>query len=165
MGCQKPVECQINDDCPKSAKCIQENNEPKCRDVCAGIRCGVNAECRAENHAGTCVCRDGYRGNPKDRINGCKPVPVPCQQNSDCLSDSYCNGKMCKPLCTSDSECQQQETCIGSQCINPCDLQPNGCGMNAECSIYNHTKCKKIFKFLNQPFYKFFISQFSMLMQ
>ena len=37
VGCQKAVECQINDDCPKSAKCIHENGIPKCRDVLVKI--------------------------------------------------------------------------------------------------------------------------------
>lgn len=143
VGCQKAVECQINDDCPKSAKCVHENGIPKCRDVCEGVKCGIQAECRSENHAGSCVCREGYDGNPKDKINGCKQIPRPCQQNSDCLSDSYCNGLTCTPLCSQDLECQSHEACINNQCVNPCDF--NGCGMNAECSTYNHLKCKFIY--------------------
>lgn len=139
IGCQKAVECQINDDCPKAAKCVQENGVPKCRDVCESLTCGPNSECQSENHAAFCVCRDGYGGNPKDRVNGCKPKPSPCQTNSNCPPDSYCNGLICKPACTSDSECASQETCAQGQCLNLCDL-PQSCGMNAECFISGHTK-------------------------
>ena len=138
-GCQKAVECQINDDCPKAAKCVQENGVPKCRDVCENVNCGPNAECQAENHAAFCGCRSGYDGNPKDLVNGCKPIPSPCQTNSDCLADSYCNNRICKPACVLSTECGTLEACVSGQCVDPCDL-PQACGMNAECQTSKHIK-------------------------
>lgn len=42
-GCLKAVECQINDHCPNTAKCVQENGVPKCKDVCEGAACGPNS--------------------------------------------------------------------------------------------------------------------------
>jgi hypothetical protein len=142
IGCQKSIECRINDDCPKSAKCINEKGVPKCRDVCEGVECGLNSECRAENHAGFCVCRNGYDGNPKDRVNGCKPIPKPCQKNTDCSDGLYCNGIVCQPPCNSDNECQSNEVCASGQCKNPCDIESMQCGMNAICSTINHQKSK-----------------------
>lgn len=52
-------ECVLNSDCPKDRACI--NN--KCTDPCPGV-CGMNAECRVNNHAPSCACRLGYEGNP-----------------------------------------------------------------------------------------------------
>ena len=95
-GCQKAVECQINDDCPKTAKCVQENGVPKCRDVCEKVACGPNADCQADVHSAFCVCRNGYDGVATDLVNGCKPIPTTCQTNSQCPSNSYCNGVVCK---------------------------------------------------------------------
>lgn len=140
IGCRKSAECQINDDCPKTAKCVHENGFPKCRDVCEGVTCGRNGECVAENHAGFCACRDGYEGNPKDRLNGCKPIPRSCKDNNECPRDAYCNGQVCKPLCHADLECQPNEACLGNQCVNPCEVSP--CGINSECSVNNHVKSK-----------------------
>lgn len=52
-------ECVLNSDCPKDRACT--NN--KCRDPCPGV-CGMNAECRVNNHAPSCACLAGYEGNP-----------------------------------------------------------------------------------------------------
>ena len=157
IGCRKAVECQINDDCPKSAKCVHENGEPKCRDVCEGVTCGRNAECSSDNHASFCICRDGYDGNPKDRVQGCKPIPKPCQNNNECPNDAYCN-VICKPLCHADAECQLNEVCMSNQCINPCEISSSSCGLNAECVTNNHVKSKTssiqfIFYLLNLFFF------------
>lgn len=52
-------ECVLNSDCTKDKACI--NN--KCKDPCPGV-CGMNAECRVNNHAPSCACLPGYEGNP-----------------------------------------------------------------------------------------------------
>ncbi len=145
VGCQKAVECQINDDCPKSAKCIHENGIPKCRDACEDVTCSSrNSECLAENHVGSCRCRSGYDGNPS-RTNGCKPIKTSCKSNFDCPANSYCSGEICKPTCLSSTECQPFEMCASGQCLNLCE-EPNACGMNAECKMISHDKCKFLFQ-------------------
>lgn len=139
VGCQKAVECQINDDCPKSAKCIHENGIPKCRDACDKVKCGLNSECYGENHVGTCRCRDGYEGNP---ARGCKPIKISCDSNNDCNKNSYCSGGICKPACISSSECESSEACTNGQCTNLCEDESNSCGMNGRCSMIAHSKSK-----------------------
>lgn len=52
-------ECIVNTDCPSDKSCIAE----KCREPCAGS-CGINSECRVQNHIPICTCPSGYTGNP-----------------------------------------------------------------------------------------------------
>lgn len=52
-------ECVVNTDCPFTQACISE----KCRDPCAGS-CGLNADCRVQNHIPTCTCAAGFTGDP-----------------------------------------------------------------------------------------------------
>lgn len=53
-------ECTSDPECPSHLACIQE----KCQDPCFSTICGVNAECRANNHRALCICRTGYVGDP-----------------------------------------------------------------------------------------------------
>lgn len=62
-GCRP--QCVTNSDCDRSKACF--NN--KCKDPCPGA-CGVNAECRAINHAPSCYCLPGYTGNA---LKSCEP--------------------------------------------------------------------------------------------
>lgn len=73
------------------------------------INCGVNAECRAENHQGTCVCPVGTQGNP---FISC--ITGQCQYNEDCADHETCNrlNRICVPVCT-ESTCAQDAQCIG----------------------------------------------------
>jgi len=52
-------ECSINSDCPADKACIRE----KCRDPCPGS-CGLLARCSVINHTPSCVCPEGYTGDP-----------------------------------------------------------------------------------------------------
>lgn len=63
-GCRP--ECVMNTDCPRDRSCF--NN--KCVDPCSGA-CGQNTECRVANHAPSCYCLPGHRGNP---LHACSPV-------------------------------------------------------------------------------------------
>lgn len=65
-GCRP--ECVTNTDCSRDKACV--NN--KCRDPCPGI-CGINAECRVNNHAPSCICLPGYTGNP---TSACSIIPI-----------------------------------------------------------------------------------------
>ncbi|KAJ8890120.1 hypothetical protein PR048_009627 [Dryococelus australis] len=137
-GCQPPAECSKDQDCPDAAKCVQSNGIPKCKGACENAVCGPNAECVAKSHQAACKCQNGYDGNPEDQRVGCRPKPVPCQANADCLANTYCYAEICPP-CQSDKECSLTEQCLKGQCQNPCD-RPGACGMNAECHILNHQK-------------------------
>lgn len=52
-------ECVVNTDCPSDKSCIAE----KCRNPCEGA-CGINSECRIQNHIANCICRPGFTGDP-----------------------------------------------------------------------------------------------------
>ena len=60
-------ECTTNPDCPASLACVSLH----CVDPCPGV-CGINARCRVVNHAPTCTCNPGYRGDP---FTACSLIP------------------------------------------------------------------------------------------
>ena len=60
-------ECVVNSDCPSNKAC-QRN---KCIDPCPGT-CGINANCQVKNHLATCICFDGYIGDP---FTACRQKP------------------------------------------------------------------------------------------
>ena len=60
-------ECTINADCPAVLACQNLH----CVDPCPGV-CGSNAQCRVVNHAPTCTCNPGYRGDP---FTACSLIP------------------------------------------------------------------------------------------
>jgi len=65
-------ECSINSDCPANRACIRE----KCRDPCPGS-CGLLARCLVINHTPSCVCPEGYTGDP---FISCNVLPqIPCK--------------------------------------------------------------------------------------
>lgn len=65
-GCRP--ECVQNSDCDRSKAC--RNN--KCQDPCPGV-CGLNAECRVQNHSPVCLCLIGYEGDPS---RSCQRVEI-----------------------------------------------------------------------------------------
>ena len=96
-GCNQPPACFINTDCPSSAYCGEENNLPKCRDVCEDFPpCGPNSECEAVNHGPVCTCIDGYEGDATDLVTGCRPQKISCRLNTDCPPSTICDGGLCR---------------------------------------------------------------------
>lgn len=81
-------------------------DEPK--NPCNPSPCGMNAICHERNGAGSCVCVEGYFGDP---YSGCRPE---CVLNTDCPRD---------------------QVCTNNKCRDPC---PGTCGINAECNVFNH---------------------------
>lgn len=57
-------ECVLNSDCSKSKSCVRN----KCVDPCPGV-CGINAECRVNNHIPICNCLTGFTGNPSTKCS------------------------------------------------------------------------------------------------
>lgn len=138
-GCKIAVECHTNEDCPNQAICSTENGVPKCRDVCASMQCGPNADCSGSDHTAFCSCREGFEGDASNLLSGCQPKPISCGSSRDCPENSYCYNEICRPVCTLTTECSGEEICQNGQCLNPCD-QPQACGMNAKCSIRSRVK-------------------------
>ena len=63
-GCRR--ECEVHRDCALTLAC--ENY--KCINPCDRGLCGINAECRVQNHNAICSCISGYFGDP---FNRCDP--------------------------------------------------------------------------------------------
>lgn len=76
---------------------------------CNPSPCGANAICKERNGAGSCICLPEYFGDP---YTGCRPE------------------------CVTNSDCDRSKACVNNKCRDPC---PGTCGLNAECSVINHT--------------------------
>lgn len=75
---------------------------------CSPSPCGPNSICHEKNNVGSCVCIEGYFGDP---YLGCRPE---CVINSDCPFNKACFDNKCK------------DPCLGN------------CGINAQCTVVNH---------------------------
>jgi hypothetical protein len=105
-----PFECTTNDNCDSDKKCISGS----CKNPCLerGV-CGINAQCRVENHNAICVCLPTYIGDPN----------VKCQEQPRILN---CE----KNICGTNAMCRIDSNGIPS-CYCP-PLYPNG-DPNVEC--------------------------------
>lgn len=56
-GCRP--ECTVSSECHFNEACINQ----KCSDPCPSI-CGINANCRVNNHSPICSCKESYTGDP-----------------------------------------------------------------------------------------------------
>lgn len=143
-------ECIVNTDCPSDKSCIAE----KCRNPCEGS-CGLNSDCRTQNHVAICTCRRGFTGDPFSQCVEIIEVPTPptastdpcdlqpCGANADCdngvctclrdyQGDPYVG---CRPECTLSTDCAPNKACLNKKCVDPC---PGTCGESAQCDVLNH---------------------------
>lgn len=78
-------------------------------------------------------------------IDPCRPSP--CGPNSQCRElngQAVCScvenfiglAPNCRPECVLSTECASDKACISQRCQDPC---PGTCGINAECSVRNHS--------------------------
>jgi hypothetical protein len=74
---------------------------------CNPSPCGQNSQCREINGQAVCSCIPGYIGSPPT----------------------------CRPECTVNSDCPQNEACSNQKCRNPC---LGTCGISAKCTVVNH---------------------------
>lgn len=136
-GCKVQGQCSNDFDCKSAEICFQlSKSVRKCVEACSKLQCGPNALCVSDNHRSSCICADGYTGNPGDLTNGCQPersvVTAECSKDADC-----------KPglICAVDSDGI-------NVCINPCANV--ACGQNEECLIDKEghpvCQCKESFK-------------------
>lgn len=103
---------------------------------CSPSPCGVNAECKERQNAGSCTCIEGYIGNPYE---GCRPE---CVVNTDCSSN---------------------RACLNNKCVDPC---PGSCGSNAICQVVSHAPiCTCIPGYTGDPFkYCIYQGQYELFM-
>lgn len=128
--------------------------EQRCIDPCSAGVCGLNAECRVDNHTPICECPKNSTGDPfmecspqkiVSEVNPCNPNPcgmnTKCREENGvasclCLSDFYGNPeKGCMPKCSANNDCPSNFMCIQNECHNPC---PGICPKNSECLMENH---------------------------
>lgn len=123
-GCFLRGQCEIDQDCTSTEICFQFSRGVRnCVDACSKFSCGPNALCTGNNHRSTCICRDGFTGNPNDFNVGCQP--------SERLEKT-------PDACNSNAECHPGQVCIVGingikDCINPCASV--ACGLNEECRL------------------------------
>lgn len=158
-------ECVSSAECPSNRACINQ----KCADPCPGI-CGLSARCETRNHSPICSCPPNQTGDPfvkcfnmpaqpKEPINACVPSPcgpfAVCQDNAgypacSCVENYIGTPPNCRPECTINSECGQNQACIREKCRDPC---PGSCGSSAVCDVFNHTPvCNCPDKYTGDPF-------------
>ncbi|CAG0903927.1 unnamed protein product [Darwinula stevensoni] len=63
------AECTVHVECAYHQACVHF----RCADPCVGA-CGMNAECRVENHKPICTCPKGFTGHPFDHCRPLNPV-------------------------------------------------------------------------------------------
>lgn len=123
-GCHLRGQCEIDQDCKHSEICFQFGRGVRnCVDACSKFQCGPNALCVSTNHRSTCICSDGYSGNPNDFNLGCQSVSERVKQPD---------------ACDSNADCQRGNICIVGangfkDCVNPCSSV--ACGTNEECRL------------------------------
>lgn len=137
-GCFLRGQCEIDQDCKSTEICFQFSRGIRnCVDACSKFSCGPNALCVSNNHRSTCICRDGFTGNPNDFNVGCQP------SEQLRIPDS----------CKSNTECHPGEICIVGvngvrDCINPC--LSVACGLNE--GLYLFFKHLNYFKYFGEIF-------------
>lgn len=136
-GCRP--ECTLNSDCATDRACIRN----KCEDPCPGT-CGPNAICQVINHLPTCVCAEGYTGNPFtvctiQRESKRLFLPYRINPNGDIYAVFTEKPKNpCFPSpCGPNSQCRVNNeqavcTCLPEYIGSPPGCRPE-CVVNAEC--------------------------------
>lgn len=117
-------ECTIDPECPQHLACIQQ----KCQDPCTSQTCGIQAECRVNNHRAVCTCRPNLTGDPFKICYERKAWTL--HLSSPCMMFFFVAG------CRRDSECGYDEACINRECQDPCPFEQ--CGTNANCVTRVH---------------------------
>lgn len=86
-GCMLPNQCRRDAQCEQSLACIKG----KCSNPCNTTSCGINAICSVNKHRMSCICENGYLGNPFDKKIGC--FKVQCVDDLGCPTNKRCNEK------------------------------------------------------------------------
>lgn len=90
--------------------------------MCENVICGLNSNCNLST--GNCVCVSGYSNCDGNINNGCETQGM-CNTPNEPFDE-----------CTDDSDCNNGQTCIDNECINPtitnCDIDGD-CQSNEYC--------------------------------
>eukprot|EP00095_Tigriopus_kingsejongensis_P012598 maker-scaffold642_size120736-snap-gene-0.27 protein:Tk12598 transcript:maker-scaffold642_size120736-snap-gene-0.27-mRNA-1 annotation:"GH13743" len=118
-------QCQRNQDCPSFKVCDDGN----CVDPCPE-RCGLNADCRVQNHQVQCFCQPGFKGDPYYQciVRGNREV-------CSCQPGYFGGPPNCRPECVIQEDCPYDHHCLRGQCVDPC---VNNCGEGAQCQVVKH---------------------------
>ncbi|RWS29323.1 hypothetical protein B4U80_00125, partial [Leptotrombidium deliense] len=124
--------CDNDESCGDRSICksLTEGQTKVCLDICEGVECGPNAQCKiSASRRPECVCESQYNGDPYDLQQGCYP-----------------------PLCLHDADCNEDEACVlDPHNYRDCQSICRGfvCGINAVCRGRNHKphcECRSSFK-------------------
>jgi hypothetical protein len=78
--------------------------------------------------------RDPCNPSPCGPFSQCRDING--SPSCSCLSNYMGSPPNCRPECSINSECPSNKACINEKCRDPC---PGACGLNAVCSVINHT--------------------------
>ncbi|XP_047739051.1 neurogenic locus notch homolog protein 2-like [Hyalella azteca] len=136
LGCQKS-ECSNNFDCEYDEICIQNRGGHRsCVDACDRSQCGPNAFCVAQDHIASCLCKDGFVGDPINTRQGCQP-------------------KERENRCTTNADCDREQVCQMDfsgirRCTDPCLSRT--CGRNERCVVQSgRPRCECLSGFIKNP--------------
>lgn len=137
-------------------------------DACLRAPCGANAYCKARNHSPTCICLEGFEGDPftscrqrqrprpEVKIDPCSPSPcgsnaicrvVGVSASCACIEGFIGRPPNCRPECIVNEDCPQDRSCVGQKCVDPCN-----CGVNADCRVIRHNaQCECRYGFTGTP--------------
>lgn len=122
-GCKGQGQCTNDAECKETEICFHTGKEARqCVDGCGKLQCGPNAVCVTEGHRSTCICAEGYFGNPGDLYLGCKFERVAAK--GACRTDDDCDGP--------DRVCSTAAPDGAARCVSACDRV--SCGPNEACS-------------------------------
>lgn len=129
-GCHLQGHCSKDLDCEAQQICFQVGKgSRKCVDGCSKLQCGPNALCVTQNHVSSCICIDGYYGNPSNLADGCRPertvLPHTCSDDTECVQGSFCTF----------TETGRKE------CINPCNSVVCGSHEKCQADVLKHATC------------------------
>ena len=114
-GCKSST-CSNNLDCGYNEICQSVKGSYRCIDACSNIQCGPNSRCVTDNHHSTCICSEGFAGNPLIPREGCSKE-VTCKKQEDCPPEHVCSINISGKR----------------SCVNPCKIM--SCGNFEICSV------------------------------
>ncbi|XP_036344722.1 fibrillin-3-like, partial [Rhagoletis pomonella] len=127
-GCTIRGQCNNDGDCKHSEICFQLGKGlRKCVDACSKIQCGPNALCVSNDHRSSCICTDGYFGNPSNLQVGCQPERKVPDIEDKCKTDNDCEaGFSCAPDMQGTRECINRCTKVVCGTNEVCNIDANG---------------------------------------
>lgn len=122
--CTKEIQCSSNADCDNDKECqLGKNGILQCLNVCERAPCGRHAYCNAKDHQASCLCNDGYFGDP---MQGCKKKE--CDTHTECTDDKVCDQNTCKIACLIRNDCGENSICSSEKHTQICYCQPGYTG-------------------------------------